>query len=185
MTHKDSDDIILTGIADAAGRLMRGADPALLPPGGIRIGFCRKGPLEASDVAAGFTAPDSRPGLPADGLRPAAFGSDVDIARALITIARFDREIRAIGMMSFSRDLLESCEELLYETAGFDTGHVPRGISTMDWGVASCCKEGIPDVIYDRGTHDTPGFLRFLGEDPAEVATKILKAIARIHTTPL
>lgn len=185
MNRKESDEIILARIADTIGCLSRSADPACLSLGAIRIGFCREGPLDVSDVAAGSLAPDTKPGGQAGGQQTPAFGSDKEISRVLITIARFDRQIRAIGIMVFSQDLLESCEGLLYETAGFDRGHTPPGISTMDWGVASCCKDGVPDVIYNRGTQEMSGSLRFLGEEPGEVATKIIKAIARIHTTPL
>jgi hydroxymethylpyrimidine/phosphomethylpyrimidine kinase len=185
MNRKDSDEILLARITDAIGHLSRSAHPATFLLGGIRIGFCREGPLQGTDVAAGSITPNRDQGVPAGGQQPPAFGSDMEISRVLITIARFDRQIRAVGVVAFSQDLLESCEGLLYETAGFDSGHTPPGISTMDWGVASCCKDGVPDVIYDRGTHDMSGSLRFLGEEPGEVATKILKAIARIHTTPL
>jgi hydroxymethylpyrimidine/phosphomethylpyrimidine kinase len=50
----------------------------------------------------------------------------------------------------------------------------------MDWGVASCCREGVPDVIYDRGAVGKEPMIRVLGEDPVTIAHNILKLSNRI-----
>ena len=56
----------------------------------------------------------------------------------------------------------------------------PPGVQTMDWGVASCCREGVPDAIYDRGAVGKEPMIRVLAEDPVMVAHNILKLSNRI-----
>jgi hydroxymethylpyrimidine/phosphomethylpyrimidine kinase len=50
----------------------------------------------------------------------------------------------------------------------------------MDWGGAFCCREGVPDIIYDRGAAGLEPMIRVLGEDPVMVAHNILKLSNRI-----
>jgi hydroxymethylpyrimidine/phosphomethylpyrimidine kinase len=50
----------------------------------------------------------------------------------------------------------------------------------MDWGVASCCRSGVPDVIFDRGGMGKEPMIRILGEDPEVIVNNIIKLSARI-----
>jgi hydroxymethylpyrimidine/phosphomethylpyrimidine kinase len=71
-------------------------------------------------------------------------------------------------------------ESLLLECTSFDPASESPGISTMDWGVASCCKEGIPDVCYDYGGEGKEALIRFFGEDPIDVTNNIIMISNRI-----
>jgi len=50
----------------------------------------------------------------------------------------------------------------------------------MDWGVARCCREGVPDVIFDRGAVGKEPMIRILGEDPETVAKRIVQLGQRL-----
>ena len=50
----------------------------------------------------------------------------------------------------------------------------------MDWGVASCCRDGVPEVIYDRGAAGKEAMVRFMGQEPLEIANKIIMLSTRI-----
>jgi hydroxymethylpyrimidine/phosphomethylpyrimidine kinase len=50
----------------------------------------------------------------------------------------------------------------------------------MDWGVASCCKEGVPDVCYETGETGKEGIFRFFAEDPIDVTNNIIMISNRI-----
>jgi hydroxymethylpyrimidine/phosphomethylpyrimidine kinase len=50
----------------------------------------------------------------------------------------------------------------------------------MDWGVASCCKDGVPDVCYDSGGAGKEGIIRFFAEDPVDVSNNIIMISNRI-----
>ena len=50
----------------------------------------------------------------------------------------------------------------------------------MDWGVSSCCRDGVPDVIFDRGAPGKEGLIRLFGENPDAVANNIIICSNRI-----
>jgi hydroxymethylpyrimidine/phosphomethylpyrimidine kinase len=102
------------------------------------------------------------------------------VARIVLTVMRFDPEIRSAANIRFSETFLLEMENLLFEICSFDRANEPPGVQTMDWGVASCCREGVPDVIYDRGAVGKEPMIRVLGEDPVTIAHNILKLSNRI-----
>ena len=50
----------------------------------------------------------------------------------------------------------------------------------MDWGIASCCKDGVPDVIFSEGTGEKESRIILFGEGPADVANNIIICSNRI-----
>jgi hydroxymethylpyrimidine/phosphomethylpyrimidine kinase len=76
--------------------------------------------------------------------------------------------------------MLKVIEGLLFECSSFDTTKAPPGIRTIDWGVASCCKEGVPDVCYETGETGKEGIFRFFAEDPIDVTNNIIMISNRI-----
>jgi hydroxymethylpyrimidine/phosphomethylpyrimidine kinase len=93
---------------------------------------------------------------------------------------KFDPVIRSAGVIRYDPGTIRICEDLFFEICQFDRGQEPPGIRTMEWGVASCCREGIPDVVYDRGAMGKEALIRFLGENPLVVANNIIKVSARM-----
>jgi thiamine-phosphate diphosphorylase len=154
--------------------LVEGITPALLPAAGANIGYALPGARIPGDVAA------IRGGIVADGgmLRSpdaTAFGGDEGVARVILTAMRADPEIRSAAVIRFSPEALGVVGDLLLEACGFDRAKEPPGVSTMDWGVASCCRDGVPDAIFDHGAPGREGLIRILGEEPVAVAKKVLQ----------
>jgi predicted fused transcriptional regulator/phosphomethylpyrimidine kinase len=147
--------------------LLEGISPALLPRAGANIGYALPGARVPGDVAAIMGGIVERGGkvLPPDAT---AFGADAGVARVILTAMRTDPEIRSAAVIRFS-------PKILFETCGFERAKEPPGVSTMDWGVASCCRDGVPDAIFDRGVQGLEGLVRILGEEPVAVAKKILQ----------
>jgi hydroxymethylpyrimidine/phosphomethylpyrimidine kinase len=50
----------------------------------------------------------------------------------------------------------------------------------MDWGIASCCEEGVPDVIFRKGAGAKESRIIMFGESPADVANNIIICSNRI-----
>jgi len=50
----------------------------------------------------------------------------------------------------------------------------------MDWGIASCCNDGVPDIIFDKCNETRPGVIHIFGEDPLVVANNIIICSNRI-----
>jgi hydroxymethylpyrimidine/phosphomethylpyrimidine kinase len=76
-------------------------------------------------------------------------------------------------------------ENLLFECSSFDRTKAPPGIRTIDWGVASCCKDGVPDVCYDYGGSEKEAIFRIFGEKPIDVANNIIMISNRIISIEL
>jgi hydroxymethylpyrimidine/phosphomethylpyrimidine kinase len=50
----------------------------------------------------------------------------------------------------------------------------------MDWGVASCCKDGVPEVIMDPGTTESLAKIHLFGENPTDVSGNTIMLSNRI-----
>ena len=88
---------------------------------------------------------------------------------------RFNPVMRSAAILQFSDRALAVFEnDLFLECASLKAGSTNQGISTMDWGVASCCEDGLPDVIFRQDTSVAGSRLILLGETPADVTNNII-----------
>jgi predicted fused transcriptional regulator/phosphomethylpyrimidine kinase len=163
--------------------LMEGISPALIPVAGANIGYALPGARGPGDVAAimGGIVESGGKLIPPDAT---AFGADAGVARVVITAMRTDPDMRSAAVIRYSPAILAALGDLLLETCEFDRSREPPGVSTMDWGVAFCCREGVPDAVFDRGAPGKEGLVRLLGEEPVHVARTIVAVSGRIHGDP-
>jgi thiamine-phosphate diphosphorylase len=170
---------ILDTLTDAVGLLIRSMDARLIPLQGARLGYALRGARDKEGVAGvkgGIIA--GREGSHAAG--PCEFGVDEDIARIILTVMRFDPRIRCAASLRCSGVVLNVMENLLLECRSMEPGGVRHGISTMDWNVASCCKDGVPDVCYPYQEGGDASVFIILGEDPIDVTNNIIMISNRI-----
>ncbi|QYZ78363.1 phosphomethylpyrimidine kinase [Methanofollis formosanus] len=180
----DERDLVLRRLAEAVELLKEEMDPDLIPEVGSNIAYA----LEKARGPADVAAVEGRIVRLGDRVHPVgriAFGASDHVARIVLTAMRFDRRVRAAANIRFADFLIEELEEMMLDIRYFDRVQEPPGIKTMDWGVASCCKTGVPDIIYDRGAVGKEPMIRVLGEDPMEVAHNILKLSRLIKDTKL
>ena len=164
---------VLERLSLATAILEQSLDVRLIPAKGANLAYAIRGARDKNDVAAVQGKIISRNGKP-HAAGPCAFGGDEDAARLVLTAMKFDPTMRSAATLRFSKNTLKVLESLLLDCASFDRTHEPPGISTMDWGVASCCREGVPDVCYDYGGKGKEAILRILGENPIGVANNII-----------
>jgi hydroxymethylpyrimidine/phosphomethylpyrimidine kinase len=170
---------VLTLLTRVVEKLGPSLDSRLIPPGGAQIGYAIRGARDKGGIAAVDGRIIVRDGKFCPG--PCAFGCDEEIARALVTVMRFDPIRRSAAMIRFSDRTLRVLEDDLFlECASYDPKKAPGTLSTMDWGVASCCRREVPDVIFSCGTHDGDAIILILGEDPNDVANNIIICSNRI-----
>ena len=157
--------------------LEQGMSPSLVPEGGSEIGYALRGARTGKDVAGvdGGIGQGKRAVRASGGV---AFGKSEEATRVVLTAMRTDPAIRSAALIRFSPALLEVLKDLLLEICEFDRSREPPGVSTMDWGVAFCCRDGVPDAIFDRGAPGKEARIRLLGEDPVTVAQTIV-AVSR------
>ncbi|HNL86097.1 MAG TPA: thiamine-phosphate synthase family protein, partial [Methanoregulaceae archaeon] len=98
------------------------------------------------------------------------------------TAMKFDPGVRSAANIRFTPEIIGIIEDLLLETCSFDREREPPGTRTMDWGVAFCCRSGVPDVIFDRGAVGKEPMVRILAEHPAEIVAIIRRISTRFGT---
>jgi hydroxymethylpyrimidine/phosphomethylpyrimidine kinase len=159
--------------------------PLLIPPEGIPFGYAVRGARDSTGVA--FVRIGTPQGCRAtEPLCTVAFGMDEPVVRVILTVTKFNPAMRSAAMLPFSDRALAVLEEDLFlECASFSQSPARPGISTMDWGIAFCCKEDVPDVIYEKNPGEELSRLSILGEDPADVANNIIICSGRILNSEL
>jgi len=171
---------VLIQVGNAGTLLVQSMSPKLVPATGAQIGYAIRGARDANGVAA----VSGRISVSGDTVHPAgpcAFGTDREIARVILTVMKFDPRRRCAAFLRFSDRALAILEgDLFLECISYDASRAPPGISTMDWGIASCCRDEVPDVIYAGGTGSGDAPLILLGEEPAAVANNIIICSNRI-----
>jgi predicted fused transcriptional regulator/phosphomethylpyrimidine kinase len=175
---------VLEKLTATAKLLERSVDIRLIPEKGAGIAYAISGARDKNGVAAvqgGIALVKGKPHI----VGPCAFGAEESIARTVLTVMKFDPRIRCVATLRFSEPVLQVIESLLLECSKFDPVAEPAGISSMDWGVASCCREGVPDICYDTGSAGKEGIFRFFAEDPVDVTNNIIMISNRIISIEL
>jgi predicted fused transcriptional regulator/phosphomethylpyrimidine kinase len=178
----DDPQSVLKKLVYAVSLLSEGMTPALIPEVGSNIVYALPDAREAHDVAA-VEGRIVRLGDSAHPVGAVAFGASDHMARVVLTAMRFDSRIRSAANIRYAEDHIEILDDFMLEICSFDRTKEPTGARTMDWGVAFCCKNGVPDVIYDRGAVGKEPMIRLLGEDPVTISHNIIKLSGRIKNT--
>jgi hydroxymethylpyrimidine/phosphomethylpyrimidine kinase len=177
--HQERCDVLLS-LSEALALLEASMDIRLIPPSGSNIAYAVSGARVGQDVAAvmgGIVIREKK----AHAQGPCAFDAGGHISRIVLTAMKFDPVMRSAIVIAFRPDLLDVLEDMFIECCTFNPEKEPPGINTMDWGVASCCQDGVPEVIYDCGTGSKGGLIRLIGENPVEIAGNIIILSDRIQ----
>ncbi|NYT06040.1 MAG: phosphomethylpyrimidine kinase [Methanomicrobiales archaeon] len=168
----------------AVSLIQEGMHPACIPEVGMNIVYALPDAREPGDVA-GVMGRIVRLGSAVHPVGGIAFGASDHIARIVLTAMRFDPAVRSAANIRFSERAVELLRDMMLEVRSFDRTAEPPGVKTMDWGVAQCCRDGVPDVIFDRGAIGKEPMIRLLGDDPVTLAHNILMLSGRIKDTKL
>ena len=175
---------VIGQLARAVLRLESSFDERLVPIDGARIVYAVRGASDPDGVA-GITGGIAGPGDIQRAAGACASGADGPGSRTVLTAMKSDPAIRAAALLKYSPAVIRSLEAMLLECCSFDRTREPPGLATMDWGVASCCREGVPDVIFDKGAPGREGLVRMFGEKPDEIVNNIIILSDRIMNVEL
>ncbi|AGB02800.1 thiamine-phosphate synthase family protein [Methanoregula formicica] len=168
---------VIAQLEKAIAPLAESISQKLIPPTGAQIGYAIRGARDNGGVAA-VEGRITGAGKPAGAC---AFGADEEIARVILTVMKFDPLRRSAAILRYSDRALDVLDgNLFLECASFNAARAPNGINTMDWGIASCCREEVPDVIFTEDRSDKNAPLILLGEEPVDVANNIIICSNRI-----
>lgn len=170
---------VLRMLSDAVESLAGSLSPELIPAGGANIAYGLPGARSGADVAAVRGGIVTAAGIPRVS-GEVAFDTSEPVVGIVLAASRFDPHVLSAGTIRFSEGALGAAEDMFLETCSFDREREPPGGGVMDWGVASCCRDGVPDLIYDRGGPGKEALIRILDIAPGEVANKIIMLQKRI-----
>ena len=110
------------------------------------------------------------------------FGASQHIARIILTVMRYQSDMRSAMNIRYSEDTVERCKNMGLRVRYFDRRKEPDHVkevegSSLEWVMENSLKEekGIPDVIYDTGDVGKEPMVRILGKDAMEVVGKVLR----------
>lgn len=171
---------VLSTLQTATTRLEQSINVRLIQPEGVSFGFALRGARDNSGVAAVNGGIKSRAGGRVIAGQ-CSFGTDEPVVRSILTAMKFNPLLRSAAFLQFTdRALMVFQNDLFLECASLGGASKNRGIDTMDWSIASCCKDGVPDVIFRKGASEKESLLILFGEGPADVANNIIICSNRI-----
>jgi hydroxymethylpyrimidine/phosphomethylpyrimidine kinase len=171
---------VLVMLNKASSLLESSMDARLIPPAGTNIVYAIRGARDGRDVAGvkgGIVAVQNHIHLSG----PCAFDAGGDISRIVLTAMKFDPCMRSAAVIRFSGKTRAILDDMFIECCALDRTKEPPGTGTMDWGVASCCGEGVPEIIYDTPAAPHEALIRIIGENPVEIAGNIIILSNRIQ----
>ena len=151
---------ILKSLQLAHGKV-NGISRYFVPCNGIEIAYSNRNPRSIKDIA---TVNDISIG----------FGVDSQITRVIFTVLRFDEDMRSVGIIRYTDEIADIIRTVIRDVNEYDPDKFPAGISSMDWGIASCCKDGVPRSIIKKGKTEKESQIYIFGYTPDEVSNIIL-----------
>ncbi len=179
---------VLENLKEALRRLAVMKDfRKLIPEVGANLGMATEDAESEADVAA----VDGRITRTKHGFRVGRieFGASSHVARAILTMMRFNRAIRSAINIKYSPEIVEICERL-FSVASFEREREPNASEegkTMEWGISSAIQNAlkergsIPDVIFDCGAVGKEPMLRIFGRDAVEVVEKVSRILNELR----
>jgi len=170
---------VLSRLSQAVNLLEESMDFRLAAGVPANIGYAITGARDGTGIAAipgGFAVQDKK--VRAAG--PCGFGADAGIARVVLSAMKFDPEMRCAATIRHAARIQDVLEDMFLECCTVDRNRQAPGVSTMDWGVASCCKDGVPEAIVDPGVSPKTAAIYLFGEGPGDVAGNIIMLSNRI-----
>jgi len=162
---------VATLLTEAASRIHAETDPRLIPDHGIILGCALPGATTVSDVCAVNCATPSA--VRWGGGPDANEDADTDIARVILTVIRHDPALRTAVAVRCTEDVLRcATDDCAFDVVCYPTA--PPGSGTMDWGIESACRDGVPDGIYGQKTSTGDTVIWIFAETPADGARNLI-----------
>ncbi len=171
----------IEGLKLAVARLKGERTGNVIPEIQSNFGYALSGAVSADEVA-GVPGRIIRVGENVETLHDPAFGASSHIARVILTVMRFDGNVRSAMNIRFSGDIVAAMKALKFDVASFDRAQEPDDVkrregSSLEWGTTAALerRKAIPDAVFDRGGVGKEPIVRIIGRTPAEVADKVIK----------
>lgn len=104
------------------------------------------------------------------------FGVSKHVASIVLAAMSFNKNIRCVINIRYSKNNLGLCKKVGFRIGSFDRKNEPSKVkSTMEWGTRQAISKlgFVPDVIYDTGGIGKEPMIRVLGKNPKNVLAKL------------
>ncbi|MGC8544170.1 MAG: bifunctional hydroxymethylpyrimidine kinase/phosphomethylpyrimidine kinase [Vulcanisaeta sp.] len=119
---------------------------------------------------------------------PPTFGASSHVASYILTVMKYDPEMRAAINIKYDEDIIKAARELGYVVSSYDRRQEPPEIkakegASIPWGTEQAIKAvgKVPDVIYHLGDWGKEPEIVILGRTPTEVLEKLLNIISHVR----
>ncbi len=167
---------ILNDLEAALNILSSSAEPHIIPEVGSNLCYSLPCPRSIKDVAGFPTRIHSFKGR-ITAFSPPEFGGSSHVARALITAAKFNGDIRSAMNIRFDEAYIENAKEKGYRISFVDRRYEPvdKEGRSMEWITKRAFEEYSElDVVYDVGGLGKEAMIRVFGRDPFDVVEKVI-----------
>ncbi len=106
------------------------------------------------------------------------FGGSQHVATAVIQVSKKFSNIRSAINIKYEPKIITNAKKhkmlvLSYDRKNESKKSKSKENSSISWGISSCLKSDIPDIIYHKGDFGKEAMIIVFGETPAEVVRKI------------
>ena len=106
------------------------------------------------------------------------FGGSQHVATAVIQVSKKFSNIRSAINIKYEPKIITNAKKhrmsvLSYDRKNESKKSKSKENSSISWGISSCLKSNIPDIIYHKGDFGKEPMIIVFGETPAEVVRKI------------
>ena len=106
------------------------------------------------------------------------FGGSQHVATAVIQVSKKFSKIRSAINIKYEPKIISNAKKhkmlvLSYDRKNESKKSKSKENSSISWGISSCLKSNIPDIIYHKGDFGKEAMIIVFGETPAEVVRKI------------
>lgn len=106
------------------------------------------------------------------------FGGSQHVATAVIQVSKKFSKIRSAINIKYEPKIIINAKKhrmsvLSYDRKNESKKSKSKENSSISWGISSCLKSNIPDIIYHKGDFGKEPMIIVFGETPAEVVRKI------------
>ena len=106
------------------------------------------------------------------------FGGSQHVATAVIQVSKKFSNIRSAINIKYEPKIISNAKKHKMLVLGYDRKNESKKSkskenSSISWGISSCLKSDIPDIIYHKGDFGKEAMIIVFGETPAEVVRKI------------
>jgi len=173
---KLSDDHIVTWVElkDAVEKLTSFLPPSFVPEVGMNFAYALKNAKTFEEICAvdGRILKTKEKVKLCGGI---SFGVSRHVASIVLATMSFDKNIRSVVNIRYSKNNLNLCKQAGFRIGFFDRKNEPKAMkSTMEWGTKQTIKDlgFVPDIIYDLGGVGKEPMIRILGKSPKDALLK-------------